>query len=234
MPLYECIYYVRSNLPLSAVAQTMKGKAQVVLESGGVLRRLDNMGIMPLAYPMYRRREKHYKARWVYMLFDASPECVNDVQERLAMDLNVFRWVFYREKDAFRDKYDEVYAHFGVPRGQMQSEMREDPLTTLRRLNDVRVSSGQSSVLQTTSPLKTDSNTWRNDTNLANLMREDNPLSVTDEELYQWLQQYSKDYNVDLDEEVNIEDVRRSMERTRKEVHEELEEIIKKGVTIEE
>lgn len=107
MPLYELIYFVKPAAALPTVAECMRLKASKILDHGGVIRKMENMGIMPLAYPMYRHREKHYKARWVVMLFDGSPKLVHELNQHISADMNVFRWVFYKQNDPLRDVYNE-------------------------------------------------------------------------------------------------------------------------------
>jgi small subunit ribosomal protein S6 len=117
MPLYELIYFIKPNASLATVAECMKVKANKIFDHGGVIRKMENMGIMPLAYPMFRHREKHFKARWIVMLFDASPRCVNELRQQIASDMNVFRWAFYKQKDPLRDKYNENL-EYGKYRGE--------------------------------------------------------------------------------------------------------------------
>jgi ribosomal protein S6 len=118
MPLYELIYFIRPNASLAEVANCMKLKANIVFNNGGVIRRLDNQGILPLAYPMFRHREKHFKGRWIIMLFDGSPKCVTELNQHIGADMNVFRWVFYKQKDALRDIYAENIPTEGKFRGE--------------------------------------------------------------------------------------------------------------------
>ncbi|EFC49680.1 predicted protein [Naegleria gruberi] len=118
MPLYELVYLVNPKAALPTVAQVMKRNAQVVFENKGVIRRLDNMGILPLAYPMYRHREKHFKGRWVMMLFDASPTCVKELNEQMRKDQQIFRWACYKQKDQFRQVYEEQTIHEDMYQGE--------------------------------------------------------------------------------------------------------------------
>jgi len=118
MPLYELVYLVNSKATLPSVANVMKRNAQVIFDNKGVIRRLDNMGILPLAYPMYRHREKHFKGRWVMMLFDASPNCVKELNEQIRKDNQVFRWAFYKQKDQFRQTYEEQFIHENMYQGE--------------------------------------------------------------------------------------------------------------------
>ncbi|KAL9652073.1 hypothetical protein ABK040_000414 [Willaertia magna] len=69
------------------------------------------MGILSLNYPMYRHREKHYKARWITMLFDGSPTCLQQLNTQISKDQQVFRWAFYKQQDTFRQTYDEQIIH---------------------------------------------------------------------------------------------------------------------------
>lgn len=134
MPLYEMVYICKTNAPLTSIAATMKQKAESIYKAGGVVRRLDNMGIMALTYPMYRHREKFYKGRWVYMLFDGSPDCVQELQNKVAQDVNIFRWAVYKQNDVFSDTYSELYSHFGLPRGEAQQQALPVNLAALREM----------------------------------------------------------------------------------------------------
>eukprot|EP01080_Neovahlkampfia_damariscottae_P004342 gene4342-7698_t len=118
MPLYELICLMGHKLPLKLTADIIKEKANVIFENKGVLRRLENMGVMPLAYPMFRHQKKFYKARYVLFLFDGSPELRKKLEETLSKDQEVMRWVFYKQKNKFRDAYDEHYYHEGVEFGK--------------------------------------------------------------------------------------------------------------------
>ncbi|KAL0480333.1 ribosomal protein S6 [Acrasis kona] len=108
MPLYELIYFVSSRATLPTVAQCMRSKAEIVFKHGGVIRRYENMGILPLAYPMYRHREKHFKGRWVTMLFDGSNRLLSELNQHIGEDKDVFRWVFYKQKVMTMDKHDST------------------------------------------------------------------------------------------------------------------------------
>lgn len=139
MPLYEAIYLVNSRASLSTVAQVMKQKAQCVFNNGGVIRRLENMGIMPFAYPMYRNRQRHYKGRWVLMLYDASAKCQKQVTDMMKTDPEVVRWAVYKQNDVFRDKYDEVFIHQGAFQGEVSAlERDEEKMTDLNEAIDLQ------------------------------------------------------------------------------------------------
>jgi ribosomal protein S6 len=126
MPLYEAVFLVNAKASLPTVARVMKQKATCIFEHGGVLRRLDNLGIIPLSYPMYRNREKHYKGRWILMLFDSSSKCQRRLTELLRTDAEVIRWLITRENDVFREKYDELRIHGGAFRREIDSTKIDD------------------------------------------------------------------------------------------------------------
>lgn len=125
MPLYEAIFLLSPNIPLKTVGRIMKQQVQLVDTFKGVVRRLDNMGIMPLAYPMYRHRHKYFKARFMVMLFDGSNECQLEVNKALGKEEHCMRWAIYRQRDIFRDKYDELFYHHGYARGTTDIPMRK-------------------------------------------------------------------------------------------------------------
>jgi ribosomal protein S6 len=126
MVLYECIFLLNAKAALPTVAQVMKQKASCVFEHGGVIRRLENMGIMPLAYPMYRNRQKHFKGRWVLMLYDSNSKCQQRVTDMLRTDPEVIRWGVYKQNDIFRDKYDETNIHQGTYQGEVPAYERDE------------------------------------------------------------------------------------------------------------
>eukprot|EP01027_Heterolobosea_sp_BB2_P020636 GEZU01029458.1.p1 GENE.GEZU01029458.1~~GEZU01029458.1.p1 ORF type:complete len:320 (+),score=107.26 GEZU01029458.1:34-993(+) len=107
MPLYECVYWMGVKHGLTAVNNNIRRNAKHIVQNGGVIRRLENMGVTQLAYPMKRRRETHVWGRLVLMLFDGSPKTQTELNAMLSSDEMVFRWVFYKVKDPFRALFDD-------------------------------------------------------------------------------------------------------------------------------
>eukprot|EP01012_Entosiphon_sulcatum_P036441 TRINITY_DN4646_c0_g1_i1.p1 TRINITY_DN4646_c0_g1~~TRINITY_DN4646_c0_g1_i1.p1 ORF type:complete len:111 (+),score=20.73 TRINITY_DN4646_c0_g1_i1:228-560(+) len=87
MPLYEVTYLLRPFLRKAEIASTMRETAKVVMDNGGVVRRISNEGICRVSHPIGNERA----ARYVTMLFDASdPE---QVRRLLATNNQVLRHI---------------------------------------------------------------------------------------------------------------------------------------------
>jgi ribosomal protein S6 len=137
MPLYELIYLMSEKMSMKMTSQIIKEKANLIFENKGVLRRLENMGVMPLAYPMFRHQKKWYKARYVLFLFDGSPQLRKKLEDSLARDTEIMRWVFYKQKNKFRDAYDELYYHEGVEFGKTLDAREELLMKTQQGITEV-------------------------------------------------------------------------------------------------
>ena len=120
MPLYETIIYLNSAAHAMETKTSLYMLSEIVWKNGGVIRRLDYQGIIPLAFPMKKHHEIHFDGKFIVLLFDGSYKCLKELNERLDKDTDVFRWVTYRQKDPFRDIYDEMYYHKGIEMGKTQ------------------------------------------------------------------------------------------------------------------
>lgn len=76
------------------------------------------MGNVPLAYPMRKHKKKHTDARVVVLLFDGSYRLYNKLNKDLDITNSIFRFAIYKQKDKFRDAYDEYYYHQGIEKGK--------------------------------------------------------------------------------------------------------------------
>eukprot|EP00761_Pharyngomonas_kirbyi_P010980 gb/GECH01011004.1/.p1 GENE.gb/GECH01011004.1/~~gb/GECH01011004.1/.p1 ORF type:complete len:269 (+),score=61.38 gb/GECH01011004.1/:1-807(+) len=109
MPLYEAVVILGASHKPSRVSNVLTRHAGTVVNNGGVVRRLDNMGISKLAYPMKRWKERHHYGRYVYMLFDCGTNTINRLNSDLSKDEHIFRWAVYKQKQSlsrsiFEDK----------------------------------------------------------------------------------------------------------------------------------
>jgi ribosomal protein S6 len=118
MPLYESIFYLAPRISLDLTKRILKDRLTNILNRKGFIRRFDNMGIIPLAYPMYRHQGKYYEARSIYVLFDAGTECLKEYEDDLKSTKEIFRHVIYKQGDKFRDAFDEMFYHHGVESGK--------------------------------------------------------------------------------------------------------------------
>lgn len=90
------------------------------------------MGTIPLAYPMRKHKTKEFDARFVVMLFDGSYRLLNELKQDLDGCEQIFRFAIYKQKDKFRDAYDEYYYHHGVEMGKT-FEKRQQHLNEIQK-----------------------------------------------------------------------------------------------------
>lgn len=98
MPLYEAVVIVGAKHKPSQVNSVLTRHVGTVVNNGGVVRRLDNMGISKLAYPMKRWKERHHYGRYIYLLFDCGTKAINQLNGDLSTDEHIFRWAVYKQK----------------------------------------------------------------------------------------------------------------------------------------
>mmetsp|Transcript_5883 Transcript_5883/g.8612 ORF Transcript_5883/g.8612 Transcript_5883/m.8612 type:complete len:140 (-) Transcript_5883:138-557(-) len=114
MPLYEVIFYVTSHLRPEQSIPILKRQANIVFNNRGVIRRLSNLGIFPLAYPISKDSQRHHKARQIVMLFDAPPNCVDSLVNSLNKESSIFRYHIEKQNDPFRHTNDRLYYESGL------------------------------------------------------------------------------------------------------------------------
>ena len=69
----------------------MKKAEQSLKREGGIFRRLDNLGLRPLAYRMKQHGKWNEYGRYLRLRVQASPHCLKEVQERLNVEEDVIR-----------------------------------------------------------------------------------------------------------------------------------------------
>eukprot|EP00667_Euglena_gracilis_P030457 EG_transcript_42153 len=98
MPLYELVYLLSTKVDRARQAKVMASIASDVLTRGGVVRTLANEGICTMQAPMRRFGVKYEKGRYVHMVFDASPESLQELEDTITRKRpEVFRWLVTRK-----------------------------------------------------------------------------------------------------------------------------------------
>ncbi|KAI9137689.1 ribosomal protein S6 [Paraphysoderma sedebokerense] len=91
MPLYELVCIAR-KLDKEPFKQLVKKTALAVMNRGGVVRNLENLGVNNLPYRMKRHQEFFNEGRYFTVRFDASPAIVETVSKEMYHDSRVIRY----------------------------------------------------------------------------------------------------------------------------------------------
>lgn len=70
---------------------TLKRTAETIYETGGVIRKLDNLGKQSIPYKISAHNLVHKDAFYFIYKFDAPPEKLDDITDECNRDLNVVR-----------------------------------------------------------------------------------------------------------------------------------------------
>lgn len=94
--------YLITSMDASAgyMANLIKKTSEKMLASGGVLRRVDHLGLRPLAYRMRAPQTKrwHEIGRYLRIAVQANPEAMKDFETRLKQDEETVRLMTLRQK----------------------------------------------------------------------------------------------------------------------------------------
>ncbi|KAA0153395.1 hypothetical protein FNF27_02837 [Cafeteria roenbergensis] len=98
MPLYRLVTYAKPDTTSEKLADVFRGVARMVYRERGQFRRINNMGIRPLAYPFRRPREKYEAARFVECTYDLAPRAIPEVERLLRAEDSVLRFVHMKDE----------------------------------------------------------------------------------------------------------------------------------------
>ncbi|XP_076056664.1 mitochondrial ribosomal protein S6 [Oratosquilla oratoria] len=90
MPLYEMPLVVKS-LPKAGLVSVVKRVAEMVMEHGGYVSKVENLGSRDLPYRMKAHGQMHTKGSYFLMHFHASPDCIESVNENCQRDVDLIR-----------------------------------------------------------------------------------------------------------------------------------------------
>jgi ribosomal protein S6 len=73
MPPYELIVFLRPAVTPQQLSSLFRNVARIVFREQGQFRRVENLGVRPLAYPLRKSGARYEEVRWVSATFDAAP-----------------------------------------------------------------------------------------------------------------------------------------------------------------
>ena len=73
MPCYQLLCYAKPDTSAERLSALFRAVARVVFREGGGFRRVENLGVRPVAYPLRKGGARYDEVRWVSATFDAAP-----------------------------------------------------------------------------------------------------------------------------------------------------------------
>lgn len=101
MPWYEIMFIASMDASATHVTNLIKKCGGKLMERGGTLRRVDHLGLRPLAYRIRAPYTKkwHDAGRYIRLGIQASPEVKKEFEETLKYDPEVVRHLTLKHKD---------------------------------------------------------------------------------------------------------------------------------------
>ncbi len=92
MPLYECVFIARQDIPAAQVDGLAGQFSAVITENGGKVLKTEYWGLKTLAYRIKKNRKGHY----VLFNLDAPPAAVKELERRMGIHDDVLRQLTVR------------------------------------------------------------------------------------------------------------------------------------------
>jgi ribosomal protein S6 len=100
MPLYEIFCIANASSTPAALTKLLQNTVKTVNRTGGVLRRVDNLGIRVLAARTKAHNAQHDYGRYLRLAVQISPPGLREVEHRLRVDEGVLRTTTFKSKMA--------------------------------------------------------------------------------------------------------------------------------------
>lgn len=78
------------------MVSTLKRTAEAVLDKGGIIRKLENLGTRPLPHKMSQHGLVHRTGSYFIMHFDCSTNLIADFREEYGRDIDIVRANIYK------------------------------------------------------------------------------------------------------------------------------------------
>eukprot|EP00695_Tsukubamonas_globosa_P001415 TRINITY_DN243_c0_g1_i1.p1 TRINITY_DN243_c0_g1~~TRINITY_DN243_c0_g1_i1.p1 ORF type:complete len:140 (-),score=47.16 TRINITY_DN243_c0_g1_i1:64-483(-) len=104
MPLYELTSIAKTNLSKIEFAKLLKKYGGMIVQNGGVIRKMQDMGDRPMEYSMTSHGTKHEEGRYFLMEFEASPFVVQEINFKMRTDDQLVRWLLLK-----RPQFEKSY-----------------------------------------------------------------------------------------------------------------------------
>ena len=91
MPCYQLLCFAKPGMTPERLSELFRAVARVVYREGGGFRRVENLGVRPVAYPLRKGGERYDEVRWVSATFDAAPPVLTAVGAVVAAEKDVLQ-----------------------------------------------------------------------------------------------------------------------------------------------
>ena len=121
---YEVMYIVNPETEVEKIEKLNDAVGKLIEKEGGVVVRMDDIGIRNLAYPIGKKKEGHY----VLFEVDGTGQEIAELERRMRVNDMVMRYITVRV-DEDRKKADKVRAKREV-RSAKRARFRQSEETT--------------------------------------------------------------------------------------------------------
>jgi len=83
-----------------SLVQTVKRTAELVMDKGGYIRKVEHLGTRTLPSKLRAHGARHAEGSYFRVEFDLPPARVADIQDFARRDVDVVRWGVYRVEEA--------------------------------------------------------------------------------------------------------------------------------------
>lgn len=92
MPCYQLICFTKPDTSPERLSNLFRSIARVIYREGGGVRRVENLGVRPVAYPVRKGGVKYDEVRWVTATFDVSPPVLASVGAVVEAEKDVLQY----------------------------------------------------------------------------------------------------------------------------------------------
>ncbi|EED83033.1 predicted protein [Postia placenta Mad-698-R] len=103
MPFYQMLCITAHYPEYKHIKELVQQTAMHVMNKGGVVRRLNSWGTLPLPQRMRRHQAYHQIGDYWTMHFDASPRTLKELDSLMKRDPRVVRWTMLKLGDKVED-----------------------------------------------------------------------------------------------------------------------------------
>jgi ribosomal protein S6 len=115
MPPYELIVFLRPSVTPLQLSTLFRSVARIVFREQGQFRRVENLGVRPIAHPIRRDGERFDEVRWVTAALDVAPAALPAVYAALKEERDTLQHHTLVSKDplaAFSNRRPERLKRF--------------------------------------------------------------------------------------------------------------------------
>lgn len=133
MPRYELCLILRC-FERPEMVSAIKKATETILQRGGVLRSIENLGQRELPYRMFNHGQKHSHGNYVIAHFDSSIESMHTLRSTLSRDTNLIRSKLLRKEEEVSRPCEHGPCDFGEMDNEMRKRLHQQLSTYIQKL----------------------------------------------------------------------------------------------------